>query len=437
MRETAFSQSSADQSSVIPGLLLQRKCACGQHTIGGGECSACKQTLQRKSGGNSAGASVPASVSEILHSPGQPLGGSVRSSMESRFGEHLDSAPVSSAATYVASSSTIAPSHDQFEREADSTAEAVSQSSVFGASMRSAGLAQADFSHVRIHSDDRAARSADEIGALAFTAGNHIVFGRGQFAPQTSRGRQLLAHELTHVLQQRGGSRGIQRKVKEKTPCQVHAYDNSIPKDPAIVPTDGSGIGVSSVADLVTKANAFVDDEKNSCSCINRLDINGHGTDGYQSVGNGSSYINNDKALVHDSTDEHLQQLSKIKFCSTGLFMMIGCHVGRGNGKTLLHRLSAILPGKLIGGAQHFTGPTAKGGPLVQGEGDVLTSSGNLDTSKADPFLTSRFVRWYITIDGKEYVINGDETTSKEGKAKLKAADKIKVKTPDSTVRIK
>lgn len=238
-------------------------------------------------------------------------------------------------------------------------------------------------------------------------------------------------------MQQGGRGFSIQRKVKEKTPCAVHAYDNSKIEDTAVVPKDGSGIGVSSVADLVAKANAYVDDEKNSCSCINRLDINGHGTDGYQSVGNGSAYIENEKALVHNSTDEHLQQLDKIKFCSRGVFMMIGCHVGRGDGKTLLHRLSAILPGKLIGGAQHYTAPTAKGGPLVVGKGDLLNEKGNIDTSKADPFMTSPFVRWHITIEGKEYVINGNETTSTEGKAKLKAGEKIKVKTPEGEVRVK
>jgi hypothetical protein len=316
------------------------------------------------------------------------------------------------------------------------TANAVMRSASQRPSDHSQG-AWADFSQVRVHADDAAARSAEEIGALAYTAGTHVVFGPGQFAPETSQGRQLLAHELTHVVQQGGRGFSIQRKVAEKAPCSVHAHDNSNPKDAAIVPTDGSGIGVSSVADMVTKVNAYVNDDKNNCSCLKRLDINGHGTDGYQSVGNGSSYINNDKALVHNSTDEHLNQLSKIKFCATGMVMLIGCHVGRGDGKTLLHRLSAILPGKLIGGAQHFTGPTAKGGPVVQGEGDKLDASGNLDMSKADPFLTSRFVRWHLTVDGKEYVINGDETTSKENKGKLKAAEKIKVKTPDGIVNIK
>jgi hypothetical protein len=60
-----------------------------------------------------------------------------------------------------------------------------------------------------------------------------------------------------------------------------------------------------------------------------------------------------------------------------------------------------------------------------------------MDWDKADPFLTSPFVRWHITIEGKEYVINGTEATSSEGKAKLKAGEKIKVKTPEGEVRIK
>ena len=117
--------------------------------------------------------------------------------------------------------------------------------------------------------------------------------------------------------------------------------------------------------------------------------------------------------------------------------MLMGCHVGQGKGKTLLSRLSAILPGKLIGGAQHFTGGTGLGGKRVVGKGDVLNKDGTMDWDKADPFLTSPFVRWHITIAGKEYVINGTEATSSEGKAKLKTAEKIKVKTPEGEVRIK
>jgi len=61
-----------------------------------------------------------------------------------------------------------------------------------------------DFSGVRVHTDDAAAASARDIGALAYTAGRHVVFNRGRYAPHTSEGRSLLAHELTHVNQQRG-----------------------------------------------------------------------------------------------------------------------------------------------------------------------------------------------------------------------------------------
>lgn len=58
-----------------------------------------------------------------------------------------------------------------------------------------------DFSSVRIQSNEPAARSADELGARAFTVGNTIAFGRGEYNPHTSEGRLLLAHELAHVVQ--------------------------------------------------------------------------------------------------------------------------------------------------------------------------------------------------------------------------------------------
>ncbi len=61
-----------------------------------------------------------------------------------------------------------------------------------------------DFSQVRIHDDAQAAESAAGIGARAFAAGPHIVFGRGQHAPGTTAGAMLIAHELAHIVQQRG-----------------------------------------------------------------------------------------------------------------------------------------------------------------------------------------------------------------------------------------
>lgn len=134
--------------------LLQRKCACGNHTMAGGECDKCKkQSLQRASlsprgRGNEGEGGVPPIVHEALRSTSQPLDGATRAFMESHFGH--------------------------------------------------------DFSQVRVHTDTRAAESAQAIDALAYTVGRDIMFGVGQYAPATLAGKKLLAHELTHVVQQRG-----------------------------------------------------------------------------------------------------------------------------------------------------------------------------------------------------------------------------------------
>jgi hypothetical protein len=64
-----------------------------------------------------------------------------------------------------------------------------------------------DFANVRVHADAAAAESAHSVNALAYTVGRDIVFGAGQYAPNTSIGKRLLAHELTHVVQQRGAPR--------------------------------------------------------------------------------------------------------------------------------------------------------------------------------------------------------------------------------------
>ena len=89
---------------------------------------------------------VPPIVHEVLHSPGQPLDAATRAFMEPRFGH--------------------------------------------------------DFSRVQVHSDTKAAESAWAVNALAYTVGRNVVFGEGQYAPATTMGRKLLAHELTHVVQQ-------------------------------------------------------------------------------------------------------------------------------------------------------------------------------------------------------------------------------------------
>ena len=72
-----------------------------------------------------------------------------------------------------------------------------------------------DFSGVRVNSDERAASSANDI-SNAHSMGSHIVFGAGQFDPSSSAGRRLLAHELTHIIQQsRAGGLSLQCDKRE------------------------------------------------------------------------------------------------------------------------------------------------------------------------------------------------------------------------------
>jgi hypothetical protein len=68
-----------------------------------------------------------------------------------------------------------------------------------------------DFSNVRIHNDAVAAKSAQSINALAYTTGNNIVFNSGQYSPESESGKKIMAHELTHVVQQSSGLTTVQR----------------------------------------------------------------------------------------------------------------------------------------------------------------------------------------------------------------------------------
>lgn len=85
-----------------------------------------------------------------------------------------------------------------------------SQDSRFGAAMSD------NFSDVRLHTDQVGARKASELGARAFTVGTHIAFAAGEYRPGTPEGDALMAHELAHVQQQRGGALdGTARKKAE------------------------------------------------------------------------------------------------------------------------------------------------------------------------------------------------------------------------------
>jgi uncharacterized protein DUF4157 len=84
-----------------------------------------------------------------------------------------------------------------------------------------------DFSSVRLHTGAEAARSARDLGARAFTVGNNIVFGGGEFAPGATGGRNLLAHELTHVVQQSSAQNPGGVQLKEQQNIRRQKIDQS------------------------------------------------------------------------------------------------------------------------------------------------------------------------------------------------------------------
>jgi len=103
-----------------------------------------------------------------------------------------------------------------------------------------------DFSKVKIHTDNVAAKSAQSVNALAYTTGNNIVFNSGQYNPQTDSGKKLLAHELTHVVQQDVdiSTKKIQRRVIDSHVVTTQAM------------TDRLGLTRQQIVDTITAADA-------------------------------------------------------------------------------------------------------------------------------------------------------------------------------------
>lgn len=185
----------------VPGGILQRKCACGNSAGAAGTCTECQAkqglALQTKlkisepgdvyeqeadrvadqvlatpihpsinatplriqrytQTGTETEAVPPSSVHRVLSSPGRPLEPALRQDMERRF-------------SY-------------------------------------------DFSQIRVYTDSAAAESAQEIDAHAYTMGQKIIFGAAQYAPHSTIGRRLIAHELTHTIQQEATRTVVQRQ---------------------------------------------------------------------------------------------------------------------------------------------------------------------------------------------------------------------------------
>jgi Domain of unknown function (DUF4157) len=103
-----------------------------------------------------------------------------------------------------------------------------------------------DFSRVRVHTDAKAAESTAGVRAKAYTVGQDIVFGPGRFAPGTGEGRRLLAHELTHVVQQRrGGPAPVRDRAapsEREAERAAEAVETGVPF-PAV--TQGTAVGAA------------------------------------------------------------------------------------------------------------------------------------------------------------------------------------------------
>ena len=190
-------------------LSLQRTCACGQHTVAGGECAECGKTKGLPGGRpEKAFPNLPSIVSEVVNSAGQPLDAATHDFFSRRFahdfsGIRLHAPPVEPL------TASVTPVRNRLEDEADRIAE--------GVMTHGPADGAADLSDVRIHTGSRAAESARAVNARAYTIGRDVVFGKDEYQPNSSIGRRLLAHELAHVVQQSDGTGAqVQREVFER-----------------------------------------------------------------------------------------------------------------------------------------------------------------------------------------------------------------------------
>nr|CAI64369.1 hypothetical protein [uncultured archaeon] len=113
----------------------------------------------------------------------------------------------------------------------------------------------ADFSQVRVHSDAQAVESTQVLNARAYTLGQDVVFGAGQYAPGTSEGRRLMAHELTHVIQQSGehdtgSAADIVQHINERTVALMIQRD--------WVPDRNGDLYYNTLAEAQTRMNSFI-----------------------------------------------------------------------------------------------------------------------------------------------------------------------------------
>src|SRR6185437_8114002 len=112
-----------------------------------------------------------------------------------------------------------------------------------------------DFSKVRVHCDSRAAQSADAVNARAYAVGDDIVFGRGEYAPESAQGKSLMAHELAHVVQHSAYAPPALRRAAKSAKTSAGEY-MADPYDAQLDQGSG-GVTVGFGADIVITFKAY------------------------------------------------------------------------------------------------------------------------------------------------------------------------------------
>lgn len=194
-------KSSSFSNSPHAGLLLQRKCACGSPISSlSGKCEQCKEKrLQAKL---TIGASndpleqeADRVADQVLAAPAHSAVNGAAPRIQRFTGQSTENAGAAPASVDRVLSGSGRPLDPALQQDMGQR---------FGH----------DFSQVQVHIGTAAEQSARGVNAQAYTVGNNIVFGAGRFAPESHEGRRLIAHELTHVVQQNKlASPLVQRQV--------------------------------------------------------------------------------------------------------------------------------------------------------------------------------------------------------------------------------
>lgn len=200
----------SSSNAFLANHMLQRKCSCGQHKLSAGGCAQCdkkklNKSLQPKL---QIGESNDRYEQEADHVAEQVM--QMPISKHSNETEYVQTKPlVQRRTTDTQNESTVAPSivHDVLH----SSGQPLNQATREFMEPRFSY----DFSKVRIHNGHKANESTRALNARAYTVGSNVVFNTGEYKPDTNQGQRLIAHELTHVVQQ-NGMPGSQRMLNKK-----------------------------------------------------------------------------------------------------------------------------------------------------------------------------------------------------------------------------